>query len=79
MPVQACMRIMGFSSMKRPTMNGGAIPPEPEKTVETDIILFVSGMNSTCRKSEGTREGGGGEKKRRPSAPELRRYQLEIN
>ena len=46
-PVQACMRIIGFSSMKRPTMNGGAIPPDPEKIVEMDIILLVSGMYST--------------------------------
>lgn len=46
--VQAYIRIMGFSSMKRPTMNGGAIPPEPAKTVDTDIILFDSAIYSTC-------------------------------
>lgn len=30
-------------------MKGGAVPPDPEKTVEIDIILFDSGINSTYK------------------------------
>lgn len=45
--VQVYIRIIGFSSMKRPTINGGAIPPDPENTVDTDIILLDKAMYST--------------------------------